>query len=338
MVEQVPVAAMSQIPWFNPQAVDGRIINLMPYWDGQKWYFYHFHEGRALPLQIVDVSAADYLAKAPQRPTDIRIPFAEIMWQRASFPETLPFILGILADFSNFSASVSKLRFLHSKRNDIPDLAVTNYARTEIEYLLSLSRGVFDLLQELFSILWRERVQLLDPEKEKIRKRSRMPKSFADVALQGDDIRSSDEICRKWALPETMAIEYTRVAPFFLHLRDWRNRIIHGGTNFGPIFVDDDGFKIRVADKLFSWANCWSMDDITETGLGSLEPWLAQVIFGSMAICSTLAYTFAQVIRLPEPIAPDLMVFSRNPTDDALYELKTIYDKALAQEPRDVIV
>jgi hypothetical protein len=156
-----------------------------------------------------------------------------------------------------------------------------------------------------------------------------MPKSFADVALKGDRIRPAAEITQKWALPEPIAAEYERVAPFFLCLRDWRDRIIHGGTNFGPIFVDDEGFKIRVEDKLFSWAGGWSAGDVTETGLGSLDPWLAHVIFGSMSICSTMAYTFAQVIQLPEPIAPDLMVFSRNPTDAALHELKTIYDRAV---------
>jgi hypothetical protein len=291
----------------------------MPYWDGAKWHQYFLHDRKALPIQIVDVDAADYLAAAAQRSTDIRIPFAEIMWQRASFPGTTRFIRGILADFSNFSASVSKLKFLHAKRNEIPKLIVTSYVKTEIEYLLSLSRGVFDLLQELISVLWSSYVTLHDPEQDKIRKQRSMPRSFADVVFEGQppNIRSDGEISTKWALPEILAIEYTQVAPFFADLRKWRDNVIHGGSEVGLIFVDDEGFKVQTNNRVFSWANCWSAEEVTETGLAPLDAWLAQIIFGSMGICSRFACIFAQVVQLPEPIAPGLMVFSRNPTDDA---------------------
>ena len=327
-METVPASALTQIPWFNPRAADGRSINLMPYWDGTKWHVYFFHDGKAIPLQIVDVDASDYLAAAPQRSTDIRIPFAEIMWQRASFPDTTRFIRGILADFANFSASVSKLKFLHSKRTDIPNL-IASYVKTELEYLLSLSRGVFDLLQELLSLLWTSHVMLLDPEKEKIRKQRGMPISFADMVLKGQPsvFISAEEISKKWALPEVLAVAYTQAAPFFKELRDWRDHILHGGSDIGLIFVDDEGFKVTTTNRVFSWVDCWSTDEITATGLASLDPWLAQIILGSMDICSRLAYIFAQVIQLPEPIAPGLMVFSRNPTDDALHELKRVFDR-----------
>ena len=332
----VSVSALTKIPWFNPRAVDGRRINLMPYWDGQKWNVYHLHGELVISLQIVDVDSSDYLATAPQRPTDMRIPFAEIMWQRASFPDTVRFIRGILDDFANFSISVHKLKFLHAKRNEIPNLIVCNYAKTEIEYILSLARGVFDLLQELFSVLWKEHVQLHDPVREKARKRAKMPPSFARVVLKGEKIISAEELSKKWGLPESLAAEYTQVAPFFLNLRDWRDRIIHGGTDVGLVFVDDTGFLIRAEDKLFSWADCWSPDQITETGLAPLDPWLTQIIFGSMGICSAFAYRFAQAIALLEPIAPGLMVFSRNPTDGALHELKQIWDRALkARDERE---
>jgi hypothetical protein len=332
---EVSISTLIKIPWINPRALDGRRrINLMPHWDGEKWNEYLPHGDIVIPLQIVDVAASEYLAASPQRPTDMRIPFAEIMWQRASFHDTTPFIYSILRDFSNFSTSVHKLKFLHSKRNEVPDLIVCDYARTEIELLLSLSRGIFDLLQELFSVLWWEHVKLHDPTKEKARKRAKMPTSFARMVLEGGTkIPTADELSRKWGLLEALAAEYIAVAPFFLHLRDWRDRIIHGGTDVGLIFSDDSGFLVQAENKLFSWADCWSPEQINEQGLAPLDPWLAQVIFGSMGICSAFAYQFAQTIELPEPIAPGLMIFSRNPTDGALHELKQIWDKAL--EARD---
>jgi hypothetical protein len=62
--------------------------------------------------------------------------------------------------------------------------------------------------------------------------------------------------------------------------------------------------------------------------LASLDPWLATVIFGSMYACDQFMETFARILQLPEPIVPGLMVFSRNPTDAALHELKHICDEA----------
>jgi hypothetical protein len=334
---EVPASALTKIPWINPRAIDGRRINLMPHWDGEKWNVYHFHGKIVIPLQVFDISASEYLATAPQRPTDIRIPFAEIMWQRASFTDTTRFIHGILRDFANFSTSVHKLKFLHSKRSEIPDLIVCDYARTEIEYILSLARGIFDLLQELFSVLWSGYVKLRDPIREKARKQAKMPTSFARVVLKGGSkITTAEELSRRWGLPEILAAEYVGVAPFFLNLRDWRDRIIHGGSDVGLIFIDDVGFQVQAENKLFSWADCWSPNQINENGLAPLDPWLTQVIFGSMGICSAFAYHFAQTIQLPEPIAPGLMVFSRNPTDGALHELNQIWDEALkARDKRD---
>ena len=161
-----------------------------------------------------------------------------------------------------------------------------------------------------------------------------MPTSFADVVLKGQppDICSAEELSKKWALPEVLAVEYTQVAPFFVNLRNCRDHIIHGGSDLGHIFVDDEGFKVTTTNRIFSWVDCWSADEVTETGLASLDPWLAQIIFRSMGICSRFACIFAQVIQLPEPIAPGLMVFSRNPTDSALRELKRIFDRALRAE------
>jgi hypothetical protein len=80
--------------------------------------------------------------------------------------------------------------------------------------------------------------------------------------------------------------------------------------------------------KVFSWADCWSVEEIGPNGLAFLDPWLAKVIFGSIEACNRFMLTFAQIIQLPEPIAPGLMVFSRNSTDEALHELKRIHDES----------
>jgi len=267
MTEVVDAAALTQIPWFNPKAVDGRTVNLMPNWDGTRWNLYIFNNGKAINMQIVDVVTANYLAAEPQRATDMRIPFAEIMWQRASYPETVHFISGVLDDFVNFSASVSKIAFSHPKTSGVDSSISALYVKTEIEYLLSLARGVFDLLHALLCVLWKSHVILHDSEKEKIRKAKTLPpKSFGDVALKGDDIRSSDEICAKWGLPQELAAEYVSVAPFFRNIRNWRNHVIHHGRNVGAIFVDEDEFKVRAEDPAFSWANCWAREEIGPNG------------------------------------------------------------------------
>jgi hypothetical protein len=321
MSETVDASALRQIPWFNIKAIDGRRINLMPHWDGTKWNMYVFHQGTAIRMQIVEVDSGDYLSKTPQRPTDIRIPFAETMWQRASFPETTRFVTGILDDFANFSASVSKIQFFHRQRSQINSGALALYVSTELEYILSLCRSVFDLLQELISVLWKSFVKLHNAELESTRKARTMPSSFADIVIKnGTELVPQAEISAKWGLPEPLSQEYAQAAPLFRNLRRWRDHVVHSGGKMGPIFVDEGGFKVLTTHRLLEWADCWSEKEITETGVGRLEPWLAKVIFGSMDTCNQLIETFARIIQLPEPIAPGLMVFSRNPTDGALHE------------------
>ena len=297
MPETVDASALVQIPWFNPNALDGRRINLMPYWDGAEWFMYFFNEGKAIKLAIVDVGVGTYLANTPKDPADMRILFAETMWQRASYPKTIHFIDGVLDDFVNFSASVSKLNFFHLNKNSIDAITLSSYVKTEIEYLLSLARGVFDLLQELISVLWQEHVRLFDDEKEKIRKQKKLPSSFADIALVGEsDIRSIEDIVQKWGLPDKLALEYTRIAPFFLELRRWRNRVIHSGGKVSHVYSEDSGFMVNVTDKLFAWANCWEHEDIGVNNLASLDPWLAKIIFESMNACNRFIEIFAQIV------------------------------------------
>jgi len=188
------------------------------------------------------------------------------------------------------------------------------------------------LLQELFSVLWAEQVTLFDLEKDKIRKQRKLPSSFADMVLNGKtEIRSAAYIAEKWALPNEVAAEYTRIAPIFSELRNWRDRVIHSGGTVGHVYTDESGFMIDATDKLFSWANCWAPEEVGVNNLAPLDPWLEKVVFESMNACNRFVESFARTFSMPAPIAPGLMVYSRSPMNEALHLLKDLHELQTAK-------
>lgn len=129
-------------------------------WDGGRWCIWIPGPNGMIELHPTQAYHADYVAHSAAGPNDIVIPFVDLMWQRASWPEICPLISAISADFHNFGTSVEKLTYFFEHRNEVP--AVTAFVKTELEYLFTLSRSVFDLLHEAISLIWNSRIRLID--------------------------------------------------------------------------------------------------------------------------------------------------------------------------------
>jgi hypothetical protein len=227
--------------------VGDRTVNLMPLWDGSQWSLWIPTGTGLFEMHPVDTSVIDYVAKTAARPTDLWIPFVDLMWQRASWPEICHHISAIRDDFHNMATSVAKIRHFFATRARIPRDALSYFVATELEYILTLCRSVFDLLHEAISIIWNERVLLLDEKAEQKRKRHQLTPKLSKLVL-----RTQIEIESDYGLPPILAEQYAKLASFFLGLRSTRDNIVHHGHSSPTIFVTQKGFCIDPKAKAFA--------------------------------------------------------------------------------------
>ena len=117
------------------------------------------YAGRIIKGKIIDTAESDYVAKSAAQPSDLFIPFIHIMWQQASWSEICPLIVAISEDFHNMGTSVAKLKHFHDHRKQIGIKGAHKFALTELEYLVTLCRTTFDLLQEMIASIWKTKVR-----------------------------------------------------------------------------------------------------------------------------------------------------------------------------------
>lgn len=318
---------LQQLSHIKTADLGDRALNMMPLWDGEIWHSWITIDGKVTPFKVAGVVEGDYLATAPQTSSDLFFPFVDLMWQRASWPEIVPLITAIEKDFLKMGTSIAKLKHIHRTRKLSTDGAARAFASTELEYLVILCRTVFDLTQELLARVWNGRVKLLDPELERVRKQHKLNETFSKVCLKEDTIRTSEELRQTYALPQQMADQYVRAAPFFLELRKFRNGIVHSGTPLCFLFDTERGFCIDKGSYMLKAVPCAFTHEYNDN-LVSILPWLAELIVQTTTRCTSLVNAFASVIPLPEPIAPGYRVFTKAPNNDALLEVLAVHEGA----------
>lgn len=324
MFEQVSREQLKVMSHLNVEALGGRVLNLMAVWDGKQWHSWHPVGKSLMKIQIAGVQDADYLAKTPHMPSDLFVPFVDMMWQRASWPEIVPLIHAIEADFRNMGTSIAKLKHFHMTRTMLPSGSATDFASTEIEYLIILCRTVFDLLQEIVARIWQGRVRLLAPEAERRRKARKLPDTFSKMCLKDKNIpRTAAELEELYALPRAMAEQYVHVTPFFAALRGFRDSIVHSGTEVEHLFETERGFCIPSESRLLA-AIPGILVHPYNKNLVSVLPWLSGVILTTIDICNSLVNAFASVVSLPEEVAPGYRVFLRTPNTPAIAEVLNV--------------
>ncbi|HEV2348900.1 MAG TPA: hypothetical protein VG028_03535 [Terriglobia bacterium] len=318
---EFPLEHFRVVSYLNVErlAETARTIILMPLWDGDKWHLWLPNmEGRLVEVAVPDTIEGDYLATAPARDYDFFIPFVHLMWQRASWPEICPFISAICDDFHNMGTSVAKLKHMFDFRDKLPRGAGGRFAWTELEYLIILSRSVFDLLQETIASIWSSRVRLLEPALEARRRAVKLPKTFSRMVLRDKkELRTSDEIENEYGVPRALAQRYESAAPFFSQLRDHRDSVLHGLGTGRYVFATERGFCVDPKQRPFSSFDGWLPEYHYNENIVSLLPWIAYTILGTIDACNSLLDAFSSIIQFPPDIAPGYQVFIRGPYAEA---------------------
>lgn len=270
------------------------------------------------PGKLIEIQAwpaeSFYWGDRPAEPTDIATVFLNVIAQHANLWTAWPAFSAIQDDLFNLGASIHKLGMIHMDGGQ----GSSRLAKSEVEYVMLLCRGVFDLLQEVLKAIW-DTVSLTGPDGAvgpKVKKRQ-LRKSFSDMALRSDAVRPVAELIETFGLPQPLAECYGRHAPVFLKIRRFRDDIVHRGYDVQTLFHGEDDFLIQRRLGPFELA-IWRPEEIEQNDLAPLKPALALLIHGTLAACEDFAETLTGCIRLPPQIVPGLTLYMRGYFNAAL--------------------
>ena len=263
------------------------------------------NENRLIEVQAWPAEAV-YFADAMQSPDDLALHFLDFMAQRANITAVEKPILGLHDDLFNLCASLAKIDHLHQERKKI-GTGVSRMIVTEVEFLFSICRSIFDLLQEIISTIWGS-IQLHDSTVTK----KPLKDAFSSMVLFESRPCGSQELSKRFGLPAPLADYYVRHTEFFLTLRQFRDNVIHRGSVVQTIFSSDDGFLIRRDTRPFSSMQIWNDSERSPTGLVPLSPAIGMLIYQTLVACEDFSSTIASMIQFPPPIAPGMSLYARS--------------------------
>jgi hypothetical protein len=309
-VAAINLAKLSQIPYLDIANLQGRFISTLTFHDAGKWRMWLMAGDQLLEVKAWPAEAC-YFSSAPEAVHDIYFHFLDFIAQRASFDSIQKPILGLRDDIFNLSASIAKIAHLHATR-DALKTGVSRMVITEVEYIFSVCKSIFDLLQEIICVLWHS-TRLLDIAVEK----KPLKETFAKTILHGGRVSTAEELRSRFGLPASVSDFYVRHAEFFMTLRDFRNNIIHRGSQFQTIYSAESGFLVNDSIRPFSSMKIWREEEKDPNGLAPLVPALGVVIRNTLAACEDFSLTVQQVIQFPPPIAPGMKFYMRSYFNEA---------------------
>jgi len=219
------IIQLSQIPFLDPaELTSGRFLASLTFHD-KDWRMWVETQEKGFVEIHGWPAEASYFARTPEKPTDFTTRFLNFMAHNANFIEVMKLFSAIQDDIFNLSAALAKLEIVFQSK-DFEQTGGNRMASTEIEYILLICRSIFDLLQETLARIW-SKIELTD----KTLRKKQLKKSFADMTLRGNAVRTAQDIASQFQLPMCLADCYARQAPVFLKIREYRDNLVHGGQN-----------------------------------------------------------------------------------------------------------
>lgn len=303
-MKHVKSTDLSAIPFLDAGNINGRLIISLAFYVKGDWNMW-MSTNKGIQKIIAWPSEGFYFGDTPESKSDICLHFLDFLAQRAPNTSIGNPLRGLHDDFLNLSASLAKLDLLYKKQDEIKE-GVTRMVSTEIEYIFSVCRSIFDLLQEIIARLWGT-VKLNDTN---VKKQS-LPETFSKATAQLQNDNKPDSLIKKYGLPSPLAEFYTRNYPFFSSLRKFRDNVAHRGSSVGLIFSTEDGFAVQDTQAPFSEYGVWTEEHKKENGLCSLRPAIGYVIHQTLTACDDFSRTVENIIMFPPPIAPGLHLYMR---------------------------
>ena len=328
--QSIQIESLKVIPFFDASAWSpGRAIAGLHFFVKGEWHCW-FPAGNELRRIYAWPSEASYFGDAPERQTDQSFQLLNLIHQRSSFPEMDRASHGIWNDFQNFATSLAKINLFYETSKCSKGTETTRFVQTEIEYIVMVARGVYDLLQEMIAAHW-DRIEL---HSSTTRKRS-LPKSFADMTLKGEEPRTSDELLQRYGLPKSVGDWYVSQTPFFKWLRSLRNRMAHGGSSpVQLLFCNERGYAIQRGEKPWCELYDWPKEVELQNGLVPIRPAICTIIQNTVAVTDSFSQLLERTIQLPKELFPGLKYYSRGYHDREFHQIGEVLENSWWCEKR----
>jgi hypothetical protein len=304
---QVDASQFASIPFVDMASVDGRFLSSTMFYNEGRWRFWTPVEGRFIELKVVEPLEMFYFAREPQSEHDLYFHLLDFVARRAAFPSVIHAISGMMDDLLNLTTLLSKVELMHSSRIAVGH-GIIRMVTTEIEYLFSVCRSLFDLLQEVICGLWAP-VKLHDTAAKK----KPLKKSFNEMVTYEGEPVTRESLQSRFGLPEMLADIYVRTSGFFRDLRKMRDNLVHHGSNVQTIFSDEKDFLISGHLRPFSAMTIWRDEERRPNDLVPLLPALSTMIYGTLSACGAFSKALEETIDFPPPLVPEMQLFLRCP-------------------------
>ncbi|WP_441234478.1 hypothetical protein [Bradyrhizobium sp. 930_D9_N1_4] len=307
---KIDIEQLTSIPFLDHGELSGRFLCSTMFYDGE-WHAWIDAGGRLFKTQMWPAETV-YFGTRAEKPTDVCLHFLNLMAQRLNCYPISRQLFALQDDVYNVAASLAKIQHLHRSRKEFEN-GVTRLVATELEYVHSVCRSVFDLWQEVLVAIW-SNIRLLDPA---VKKRQ-LKKSYADMLFSANKPRTAQELTDRFGIPGPLAECYTRSTDFFADLRQFRDRVVHHGGGPQTIFDSDDGFLMVASRMPFRGPTLWRPDEFRPNDLVPLLPVVNFAIYRTIAICGEFSETLEQIFQLQPPTVPKFHLYLRGYFDAAL--------------------
>jgi len=155
----ISLSELSKVPFIDLTNLQGRTIPTLSFFAEGEWHLWVPTADGLVRMKGKPVEGC-YFAREAEAGTDAYLGFLDFIAQRCSWPPVLKPFEGLRQDFFNSCASVRKFDLLFESSAAL-GTSTSRLVVTELEYLFSLCRSIFDLLQEVIAVQW-QAVHLLD--------------------------------------------------------------------------------------------------------------------------------------------------------------------------------
>jgi hypothetical protein len=237
---------------------------------------------------------------------DLYIPIIDFVYKFISYPKINYHIAGLENNIIDLFIIISKIdSYIYGNQRH---LLISDFVKTDMEYLFIVCKRMYDILQHIIMILW-ESIKTFDGQ-EKVN----LPERFRNIVINNNKRRSIDEIVSYYHLPKDIAQFYINQIDFYERLKKIRDDIVHREKTFDTFFILDDGIGISNSDKLFDVFEILNTNDHKQNGIYSIRPLINYVITTTLKSCCDFCNCIAQIIILPKPIIIDFNVYLRTPS------------------------
>lgn len=323
-MSQLSLTEFEKIPFLDLIAFDGRIFTSLTFHHDEKWRMW-LNVGSSLMEVQGFPSEASYFSEQPESPADLYLHFIDFIAQHASFPEVIKPLNGLKDDIYNLCAVMAKLDYLKRGGADVGH-GINRMVVTEIEYLFSICRSVFDLLHEVSCCMW----QTVKFQDGVIRKK--LPKQLTKVVRFNDRYSSAQEMMRRFIMPEPWALWYERHIGFFSSLREFRDNIVHHGSAVSSVFFDEQGFSVSKRDSPFDKMDIWFPEEISVNDVVPLDPAVSYVVWSTLYACEDFSRMLQECIKFPSALVPGMRMFMRGYFTDVFQNNLTTIGLRLAKK------